>query len=68
MSEACADLAPIPVVVWSLSCDRTNIDLSYRLGAAAYFSKLADSEDFVEQARAIREFFDKSQLYSTEDF
>jgi len=58
------DLAPIPVVVWSVSCDRKDIDLSYRLGAAAYFSKPVDTEGLSAQGMMIRKFFESSKLYN----
>jgi len=57
------ELAPIPVVVWSVSCSESDIDLSYQLGAAAYFSKPVDSQDLLAQARTIRAFFEQSRLY-----
>ncbi len=57
------DIAPIPVIVWSVSCAHSDIDLSYELGAAVYFSKSVNSKDLVAQARTIRKFFDRSQLY-----
>ena len=58
------DLAPIPVVVWSVSCDRKDIDLSYRLGAAAYFSKPVDVEELSAQVMMIRKFFESSKVYN----
>ena len=57
------ELAPVPVVIWSVSISERDIELSYKLGAAAYFSKLVDSQDLLAQARTIRKFFDGAQLY-----
>lgn len=61
------DLAPIPVVIWSVSCVHSDINRAYKLGAAAYFSKPVDSQELLAQARTIRKFFEGAQLYSPED-
>lgn len=60
-------LAPIPVVIWSVSDSPENVRFAYEHGAAAYFSKPVDSQELLAQARAIREFFDEAQLYPPED-
>lgn len=57
------ELAPIPVVIWSVSESAQDIAVSYKLGAAAYFCKPVDAKDLLEQGRMIREFFESSQLY-----
>ena len=61
------DLAPIPVVIWSVSDSAEDIAFAYKHGAAAYFSKRADTQELLAQARTIREFYDEAQLYSPED-
>ena len=60
------DLAPTPVVMWTISCAWGDIELAYRLGVAAYFIKPVDTEELLAQTTMIREFFDKSQLYECE--
>ncbi len=57
------NIAPIPVVVWSVSCAHSDIDRAYELGAAAYFAKPVDTQELLAQARTIRKFFDGAQLY-----
>ena len=59
-----SDLAPIPVVMWSISTNPDDIALAYKLGVAAYFCKPADSQEFLAVARAIRKFYDHARLYS----
>ena len=57
------DLAPTPVVMWTISCAREDIELAYRLGVAAYFIKPVDTEELSAQVMMIREFFERSKLY-----
>ena len=61
------DIAPIPVVIWSVSDSAEDIAYAYKHGAAAYFSKPVDSQELLAQARTIREFFDGAQMYSPKD-
>ena len=60
------DLAPTPVVMWTISCAREDIELAYRLGVAAYFIKPVDTEELSAQVMMIRKFFESSKLYQPE--
>ena len=67
MIKQVPELAPIPVVIWSVSNSAEDIAYAYKHGAAAYFSKPVDTQELLAQARTIRKFFDGAQLYSPED-
>jgi len=56
------DVAPTPVVMWTISCARGDIELAYRLGVAAYFIKPVDTEELSAQVMMIRQFFESSKL------
>ncbi|MCD5408296.1 response regulator [Candidatus Bipolaricaulota bacterium] len=55
-------LAPIPVVIWSVSTSPENISRAYQNGAAIYLTKPARAREARRQALWLRRLFDWAQL------
>lgn len=60
------EISRVPVVMFTSSQERTDIDRAYRLGANAYLLKSVDHDHLVETLRRLRAFWLELNLYPSE--
>jgi len=57
-----ASIKQIPVVVWTTSSNKKDIDTCYQLGANAYMQKPVIFDDLVESVRRLRQYWFETAL------
>ncbi len=61
----CAWLAAVPALVWSASTDPRDVRLCYQLGAAGYFVKPPNLQDFQQMIRRLTTYWLKTVVLPT---
>lgn len=52
-------LRQIPIVIWTISKRKEDIERAYRLGASAYLVKAISTKEAIEDLMALRSFFER---------